>query len=83
MSDKPKLQNLNELLPGDFCLLCGGKPAVIGVFVPEKPEKWGARAGKLRMLRYCLCKKCNEKKDKAELVEKIIRAELIGGAGYE
>ena len=71
--------NLVEKSPGDFCLLCGGEPAVFGVFVPETPEKWGGKQGKARLFRYCLCQKCHEKPDKAERAEKIIRAELAGG----
>jgi len=32
------LQKLKNPLPGDFCMVCGGKPEVIGLFVPEDPE---------------------------------------------
>lgn len=63
----------------DFCLLCGARPAVIGVFVPEDPKAWGAPAGKSRFVRYCLCSSCQKKPDAPDRVEKVIRAELARG----
>jgi len=67
------------VMAGDQCLLCGAEAAVIGVFVPKDAEKWGGCKDKARLFRYCLCAKCNDKLDKAEKVEKVIRAELAGG----
>jgi hypothetical protein len=64
---------------GDFCLLCGGGADVIGVFIPDDPQKWGAAPGKTRFVRYCLCEKCKCKNDTPEKVEKVILAELSGG----
>lgn len=65
--------------PLDFCLLCGGPPAVVGIFKPDDPTKWGASKEKARFFRYCLCESCNNKINKAERVEKIIRHQLVGG----
>ena len=76
---KPDIQTLNKPLPGDFCLLCGGKPDAIGIFIPKDAEKFGGIKGKTRLIRYCLCAKCQAKKDTPENVEKVITAELIGG----
>lgn len=72
------LQELQKPCPGDFCLLCGGKPQVIGMFVPEEPEIFGGIEGKKRFFRYCLCSKCKSKSDTPEKVEKVIASELAG-----
>jgi hypothetical protein len=74
------IKDLDKPLPGDHCLICGSDPDMIGVFVPEAPETWGAIKGKTRLFRYCLCRKCHSKPDTPEKVEKIIRAELTGGS---
>jgi hypothetical protein len=74
-----KLEEVATPRPGDFCLLCGSPPDTIGVFVPEAPEAFGGMPGKTRLIRYCLCAKCQTKKDTPEKVEKIIRVELAGG----
>ncbi len=74
------LQNLVSMCISDeVCLLCGGERAVVGIFVPNDTEAWGAPKGKNRLIRYCLCSKCYERPDKAERAEKIIRSELSGG----
>jgi hypothetical protein len=73
------LAALSRKRPGDLCLICGGAPDVIGIFVPETQESWGGAKGKDRIFRYCLCGRCNGRGDKADRVEKIIRAELAGG----
>jgi hypothetical protein len=73
------ISDLKKPQPGDHCLICGATPAVIGIFKPDEPEAWGAPSGKTRLIRYCLCHRCNERPDKAERAEKIIRAELAGG----
>lgn len=65
--------------PGDKCLICGGPPAFIGIFVPEMSGTYGAPEGKQRFVRYCLCQQCNEKEDKCDRAEKIIQSELTGG----
>lgn len=76
------LHDLKNPLSGDMCLLCGGKPDVIGAFVPERPEDFGGMPGKVRIFRYCLCSACQAKPDARERVEKVILAELAGGATH-
>jgi len=78
-----KVDELTQPQPGDHCLICGGAPAVIGIFKPGMPGAWGAPDGKARFFRYCLCEICHAKPNTPERVEKIIRAELAGGAIYE
>lgn len=63
---------------GDSCLLCGGGPEVIGVFVPHNPRQYGALPGKTRMVRHCLCGVCFQAPDREERVEKIIEVEMTG-----
>jgi hypothetical protein len=75
-----KLDEMRNVQPGDFCLVCGGPAALIGVFMPENPAAWGAPSGKTRFIRYCLCSKCQRQPDTPDRVEKIIRAELLGGS---
>jgi hypothetical protein len=36
------LHDLKNPLSGDMCLLCGSKPDVIGVFVPDDPARLAA-----------------------------------------
>lgn len=79
MNAEVKIEDLIEKNHGDKCLLCGGPPAVVGLFVPEAPEKWGAAHGKDRFFRYCLCQKCSETADARGRVEKVIRSEVAGG----
>ena len=74
-----KIENILQPRPDDFCLVCGAHPNVIGIFVPDNPSMWGAPEGKTRLVRYCLCQRCNQKKDTPDNVEKILMAELIGG----
>ena len=64
---------------GDLCLVCGGAPSIIGVFVPENSSAWGGKSGGTRFFRYCLCQKCHGRADTPERVEKIIRVELDSG----
>jgi hypothetical protein len=74
-----KIEEMTKSQSGDRCLVCGADPAIIGIFVPEEPVKWGAAGGKTRLIRYCLCNKCQGWQDTPENVEKIIRAELDEG----
>lgn len=62
-----------------FCLLCGGPQDVIGVYVPDNPEAWGAPKGKDRRFVYALCGDCFGKPDAPTCVEKIIKSEVYGG----
>ena len=68
---------------GDQCLICGGLPSVVGVFVPERPEDFGGVRGRIRFIRYCLCATCGQKKHAQDRAEKIILSELAGGAIHE
>lgn len=73
-----KLDNLIRPFAGDQCLLCGKYPAVIGIFVPNDSQLYGAPAGKSRYVRYCLCEKCKARPDAQEKVEKVIFSDLNG-----
>ena len=75
-----KIEDLIKPSPGDHCVLCGGKPDCIGIFAPENSQACGAADGKSRFVRYCLCEKCKSKNDTPEKVEKVIFADLNGGA---
>ena len=77
-----KLEEMTQARPGDHCLVCGAHPAVIGIFTPNEPLLWGAPAGKTRLVRYCLCKKCKGRPQTPETVEKIIKSELAGGVTH-
>jgi hypothetical protein len=74
------LKTLTKPRPGDFCLLCGAGPSVIGIFIPDNPQEYGAAKKKTRFIRYCLCSQCHSKQGASETVEKVILAELSGGA---
>lgn len=74
-----KVEDLKNPQPGDHCLLCGGPPEMIGVFVPDEPLKWGAAAGKTRLIRYCLCLSCHGRPETPEKVEKVVRSDLSDG----
>jgi len=76
------IDDLKKPCPGDFCLLCGGNPEVIGVFIPKEPSTWGGAPGRSRLICYCLCSSCQNKPDAPIRAEKIIRAELGGGANH-
>jgi hypothetical protein len=58
-----------EPLP-EVCILCGGVPCALGLFVPKKGTKGAA---------YALCEKCLAKPDSAERAEKIIQYERHHG----
>jgi hypothetical protein len=72
-----KLKNFKNSWPGDHCLLCGDRSSVIGVFMPQNPQGWGAVKGKTRFIRYCLCSKCHKHKT-LDTIEKVLWAELKG-----
>lgn len=79
---KDTIRQMTKVRPGDYCLLCGGDPAIIGVFVPNQSQLYGALAGKQRLIRYCLCEKCQKQPDTPDRAEKIMLAELAGGAHH-
>ncbi len=62
------------------CLLCGNDASVVGVFVPDDPVAFGGDSGKSRLIRYGLCDQCFGGEDLPATVEKVILAELKGGA---
>ena len=43
------------------CLLCGRPEAVRAFFAPKDQRRAGAIVGKVRLLRYSLCKRCVRK----------------------
>jgi len=77
------MKSLQKIMPGDFCLLCGGTAEVVAFFVPEDPGTWGAGPGKTKIFRYCLCRTCQARSDTPEKVEKVIKSELCGGIHHE
>jgi hypothetical protein len=44
------------------CLLCNRPPSFAVVFVPRAQQLVGAPPGKLRLVRYSLCKRCLRKR---------------------
>jgi len=74
-----KIENLISPFVGDHCLLCGKHPTVIGIFVPNDSQLYGAPAGKSRYVRYCLCEKCKAQSDTRGKVEKVIFSDLHNG----
>lgn len=77
---KKTIDQLRKPQPGDFCILCGKTPYVIGIFIPDNPTQYGAPINKRRMIRYCLCEECHRKPDAPDRVEKAIQVELLGVA---
>ena len=56
------------------CTLCGRPPAYVGLFFPDDPQKYGAPAGKTRVVVYGLCETCNSRPGVADEAEaKILR----------
>lgn len=74
-----EIEDITKPRRGDRCLVCGGKPYVLGVFIPQNAVEWGAAPGKTRFIRYCLCAKCKRKLNIQDRVEKIILSELSDG----
>ncbi len=63
------------------CILCGVFPAPVqGLFVPDKPEAWGGKPGKVRLLGYGICHRCQALPDLALRVEAQLQAGLVGRA---
>jgi hypothetical protein len=61
------------------CLLCGAFPASLqGIFQPTKPELWGGKPGKVRLLGYGLCAQCSTLPDLTLHVEARPMAGLVG-----
>lgn len=63
------------------CLLCGTFPPVYqALFTPYKPEAWGGKPNKVRLLGYALCAGCfaMPAQARALAVEARIMAGLVG-----
>jgi hypothetical protein len=61
------------------CFLCHREALHVGVFVPHRPEVWGASPGKSRELYYALCRACGELPDRMARVEHKLQAALHAG----
>lgn len=72
-----------EALKNEKCLVCGGTPSVVGVFVPDDPSRFGAPEGKSRVVKYILCQRCADDPTTPDRVEKIILSEMAGGGGVQ
>ena len=57
------------------CVLCNGKPYVVGVFVPYS-KKFLQHCNLGSIIVYGLCRKCNKKKDKLALIDDAILQDL-------
>lgn len=61
------------------CLLCGAfPPTYTGMFIPDRPELWGGKPNKTRVLGYALCARCFALPDKTLHIEARIMAGLVG-----
>jgi hypothetical protein len=61
------------------CLLCGAfPPAYVGIFVPDKPELWGGKPWKVRLLGYALCSRCTTMPALTLHIEGRLQADLVG-----
>ncbi len=60
------------------CLLCGcPQPYYTGMFIPDRPELWGGKPNKTRVLGYALCARCFALPDRSMHVEARIQAGLV------
>ncbi len=75
--DARKLQRL--LAQPRPCLLCGAYPPhYTGTFQPDRPEAWGGKPGKSRLLGYALCRACFALPDRCLHVEARLMRALVG-----
>jgi hypothetical protein len=75
--DARKVKHLLRQLQA--CLLCGTVPPDMqGIFIPDKPERWGGKPGKRRLLGYALCAQCKTLPEIRLHVEACIMAQLVG-----
>lgn len=61
------------------CLLCDGKPSVMGVFDPYNQQMYDAPINKHRFIVYYLCDHCFNQPDKLDQIEATIRAKYVSG----
>ena len=61
------------------CLLCGAFPTVCNVILqPHKPEAWGGKPGKVRLLGYALCIRCIALPDASLRAEAPLMRDVVG-----
>ena len=65
------------------CCLCnsplGNCPLdCLGVFVPDNPERWGAPAGKRRLLFYGVCHRCSQRPGFKAEAQAVMASKLVG-----
>jgi hypothetical protein len=54
------------------CLLCGRRPQVLGVFVPDDPQRWGVPGGWQGGCVYTLCEICAARPGQVDQVEALL-----------
>jgi hypothetical protein len=79
MHDQVGAEPLNTsagAVPREGCVLCGGKPRWLNVFVPAPKFQrvMGAPAGKRFVTTYLLCKRCKRKPGVLQRVERKLLA---------
>jgi hypothetical protein len=64
--------------PADRCLLCDRRPTYVGIWVPTPAasRRLGAAAGKQRLARYALCRRCRHRRGAVGRVEERILSEV-------
>lgn len=60
------------------CLLCGRRAAFVALFIPTPRlrQMWGEPPGKVRIVKYSLCKRCQRKPTCTARVEAKIFSEV-------
>lgn len=58
------------------CLLCSKRACWGCLFVPRDQRRAGAPPGRLRTIRYALCRKCKRQPDRTARVEKRLLGDL-------
>lgn len=77
VSKQQSLQVQHQLHRPRPCLLCGTALARYPLtFVPDCPELWGGKRGKVRVLIYRLCAPCSALPDVTQHVEARLQADL-------
>jgi hypothetical protein len=80
MSTSDKIALTTRRVERRPCLLCGGRPYLVGLFVPHKDSQhWvNAPIGKVRAVAYTLCQACARAENVQAKVEAKIFAEVGG-----
>jgi hypothetical protein len=58
------------------CVLCGKRPDMIGIVIPDNPEDFGANPGEPRTILYGICADCQATPGSAQCVEDKIIADM-------